>query len=126
MRQAAGDHRFGQALAAGDADALVVEEGAFALLGDEQFVDRRIVDQAGDDRAFALERDRDGELRNAVQEIGGAVERIDDPGMALVGAFAAAAFLAEEAVAGPRLGEFGIQRLLRRGGRRRTRNSPGP
>ena len=63
-------------------------------------------------RALALERDRDGELRNAVQEIGGAVERIDDPGVGLVGALALAAFLAEKAVAGPRLGQFGIQRLL--------------
>jgi len=49
-------------------------------------------------------------LRNAVQEVGGAVERIDDPGVRFVGAFAAAAFLAEEAVAGPRLGQFGIER----------------
>ena len=55
---------------------------------------------------FALERDGDREMRNAVQEIGGAVERIDDPAMGLVGAGASAAFLAEEAVFGPRLGEF--------------------
>ena len=59
----------------------------------------RIVDQAGDDRALALEPDRDGELRDAVQEIGGAVERIDDPAVGLVGAVARAAFLAEKAVA---------------------------
>ena len=47
-----------------------------------------------------------------MQEVGGAVERIDDPGMGLVGALVAAAFLAEEAVAGPRLGELGAQDLL--------------
>ena len=58
---------------------LVVEERALAFLGDEQLVGDRIVDEAGDDDAFALERDRDGEMRNAVQEVGGAVERIDDP-----------------------------------------------
>ena len=47
-----------------------------------------------------------------MQEIGGAVERIDDPGVGRVGAVVAAAFLAEEAVAGPRLGQLGAQRLL--------------
>ena len=50
-------------------------------------------------------------MRNAVQEIGGAVERIDDPAMALVGAGARAAFLAEKAVARPRLGEFRAQTI---------------
>ena len=97
---------------AGDAQPLVVEEGALAALGDEQLVGDRIVDQAGDDRALALERDRDRELRDAVQEVGGAVERIDDPGVGLVGALVPAAFLAEEAVARPRLGKFVAQRLL--------------
>ena len=56
--------------------------------------------------------DGNAELRNAVQEIGGAVERIDDPGVRLVGAFAAAAFLADEAVARTRLVEFRVERLL--------------
>ena len=112
MRQPAGDDRVGEPLAGGDPDPLFVEEGALAALGDEHLVVDRIVDEPGDHRALALERDRDGELRDAVQEIGGAVERIDDPAMGLVGALAHAAFLAEEAVAGPRLGQFGIQRLL--------------
>ena len=47
-----------------------------------------------------------------MQEVGGAVERIDDPGMALVGAFARATFLADEAVTGPRLGKVLVQHLL--------------
>ena len=47
-----------------------------------------------------------------MQEVGGAVERIDDPGVGLVGALVAAAFLAEEAVAGPRLAQLGAQHLL--------------
>ena len=51
-------------------------------------------------------------MRNAVQEIGGAVERIDDPAMGLVGAVARAAFLAEKAVARPRLGQFLAHDLL--------------
>ena len=51
-------------------------------------------------------------MRNAVQEVGGAVERIDDPAMALVGAGAGAAFLAEEAVFGPGLGQFLVNDLF--------------
>jgi hypothetical protein len=42
-------------------------------------------------------------LRDAVQEIRSAVERIDDPGVALVVAFAGTAFLADKAVTRPRL-----------------------
>ena len=41
-----------------------------------------------------------------MQEVGGAVERIDDPDIGLVGAFARSAFLADEAVARTRLGQF--------------------
>ena len=126
MRQAAGDHGVGKPLAAGDADALLVQEGALAALGDEHLVVGRIVDQAGDHRALALERDRNRELRNAVQEIGGAVERIDDPAVRLVGALALAAFLAEKAVTGPRLAQFGEQRLLGAAVGGRRRNWPGP
>ena len=51
-------------------------------------------------------------MRDAVQEIGGAVERIDDPAVGLVGAGVRAAFLAEEAVIGPRLGEVLAHDLL--------------
>ena len=90
----------------GDADAPVVEEGALAAFGDEQLVVGRIVGQAGNDRAVAFQRNRDRKVRNAVQEVGGAVERIDDPAMALVGAGMGAAFLAEETVIRPRLGKF--------------------
>ena len=112
MRQAAGDHAFIELPAPGDAQPLVVEEGALAALGDVEVVIGRIVDQARDHHAFALQADRDREMRNAVQEIGGAVERIDDPGVALVGAFARAAFLADETVARPRLGEILVQHFL--------------
>ncbi len=112
MRQPAGDDGLGEPLPSGDADALVVEESALAAFGDEQVVVGGIVDEAGDDRAVALERDRHREMRNAVQKIGRAVERIDDPAMGFVGAFVRAAFLAEEAVIGPRLGELFAHDLL--------------
>ena len=112
MRQAAGDHAFIELPAPGDAQPLVVEEGALAALGDVEFVVGGIVDHAGDDGALALQADRDREMRNAVQKIGSAVERIDDPGVALVGAFAGAAFLADKTVARPRLGEVRVEHFL--------------
>src|SRR5262245_54935078 len=94
------------ASASRDPDAMVVEEAAFALLGSEQIVGRWIVDDAGDDRAFALERQRDREVRNPVQEVHGAVERVDDPGVGGIGAGAPAAFLAEKAIARTRAVEL--------------------
>jgi 3'-phosphoadenosine 5'-phosphosulfate (PAPS) 3'-phosphatase len=45
-------------------------------------------------------------------EEGGTTEGTDDPGVGLVGALAMAAFLAEEAVARPGLGEVGEEHLL--------------
>src|ERR1700675_1004956 len=51
-------------------------------------------------------------MRDAVQEIGGAVERIDDPAMTLVGAGPGPAFFAEKAGGRPRLGQFLVDDLL--------------
>src|SRR4029450_7713035 len=91
---------------------LVVEEGALAALGGEKLVGDRIVDEPRDHRAFPLEPDRDRKVRNAVEEVQRAVERIDDPAVGLVAAFARAAFLAEKAVARPRMLELLAQDLL--------------
>ena len=63
---------------------------------------------------------------NTVQKIGGAIERIDDPGVGLVGAFAAAAFFAEKAIAAVWPSSIRRAASPRRGGRRPIRNSPGP
>ena len=51
-------------------------------------------------------------MRNAVQEVGGAVEGVHDPAMTPVGAGARTAFLAEKAVGRPRLGQFLVDDLL--------------
>ena len=102
----------GQRIAGRDAQAAVVHEGAAATLGDIELVHDRIVDHAGDDLALALQSQRNGEDRNAVQEIGGAIERIDDPAMGASRAVGGAGFLGQEAIARPRLGEFLDQRLL--------------
>ena len=51
-------------------------------------------------------------MRNAVQEVGGAVERVDIPGVAFVRTVDPAAFLADERVAGARSHQFVAQCLL--------------
>src|SRR5262249_35042614 len=102
-----------EALARGDAQPPVVEEGALAALGRVEFLGRRVVDEARHDGRVAFERNRDGELRDAVDKVGSAVERIDDPRVGLVAALVSPALLAEEAVAGPRLRKLGAQDLLR-------------
>ncbi len=119
MRQPAGDDRVGEALPSGDADPPVVEESALAALGDEQVVVGGVVGQRRDNRGIAFKRDGDRKVGDAVQEVGGAVERIDDPAMTFVGTGARAAFLAEEAVIRPRLWRVPGARFPRRGDRPR-------
>jgi hypothetical protein len=51
-------------------------------------------------------------MRDPVQEIGGAVERVDDPAMVRIAAFGRAAFLQENAVARAGPHQFGLQRAL--------------
>ena len=53
-RMAGGQRAIGQQLAAGDTYPLIVEVGALALFGVEQFVAQGIVDHTGDDFAFLL------------------------------------------------------------------------
>ncbi len=52
------------------------------------------------------------EMRNAVQEIGGAVQRIDHPEVGRIGAGLRALFLEQEAVVGARLAQLAQQNLL--------------
>jgi hypothetical protein len=98
--------------AGGDAQAAVVEEGARAALGDVELVVGGVVDDARHRHAVALEADGDGELGNAVEEVGGAVEGVDDPGVGGVGALDLAALLTDETVAGAGLHELGHDDLL--------------
>ena len=113
MWQPACDHGDGEAAPCRHPQPLVVEKGALAALGREQVVVGGIVDQPGHHGAFALERDRDREMRDAVHEVRGAVERVDHPGVGLVAAFEAAAFLTEEAIARTRRAQFVAQDFLR-------------
>ena len=91
------------ALRARDAQTMVIEIGALAALGPVKVAGGRVEDDAGGQNPFALQGDGNGEVRNGVQEIGGAVERVDDPAVGLVGAFDETAFLAEESITWPGL-----------------------
>ena len=116
-RDAGGEHRILQLAPGGDAQAPLVDEGADALLGPEHLIDRGGVDQAGRKFAAAIRQppfqpDADRPVRNAVQEVGGAVERIDHPAPRPVLRARGAGFLHQEGVAGTRLVQFLAQRLL--------------
>src|SRR5437867_12566043 len=52
-------------------------------------------------------------MRNPVQKVQRAVERVDDPAMRLVAAFACAAFFAQKAIPRPRMLELLAQDFLR-------------
>ncbi len=112
MGNPATEERLRQLDAPRHAQATVAAERPLPFLGNEHVVVRRVVNDAGHDLPLALERDRNGELRNRMQKIGRRVERIDMPGVTLVGAFDAAALLHDKAVAWTRLGEFRVEALL--------------
>src|SRR5690606_24276319 len=85
IRDAGGNQRFGQVTPSGHTQARVLQPGAAALLGPEGVVGDRLVDHARGDLAPALavqprllNRDRDREVRDAVEEVAGSVERVDD------------------------------------------------
>ena len=63
----------------GDANAFFVQIGAGALGGREQVVAHRIVDDGLRDDAAMREGDRDAVLGEAVDKVGGAIDRVDDP-----------------------------------------------
>ena len=91
-----------------DARNLGAEERALALLDPEQVVGDRVVGDAGDDPlALALQGDIDREVRDGVQEVGGAVQRVDNPDRGgRIGTFGDAAFFHLEAPVGACLCQF--------------------
>src|SRR5262249_27047284 len=63
------------------------------------------MNEPGGDLVLAQKRDRDRKDGEAMQEIGCPVERIDDPGVTLVGPADLAAFFEDKAIAGPCLAQ---------------------
>ncbi len=63
------------------------------------FIANRIVNNADNDFARETQRDRDAEMRNAVEIIHGAIERIDDP-LVFAGLVAHDSFLAVKRMLG--------------------------
>src|SRR4029077_9425908 len=59
--------------------AVIVEMCPGAAAGSEQLLAQRVVDYGVLETAAHLTGNRNGEYRKAVQEVGGAIERIDDP-----------------------------------------------
>ncbi|EEF93739.1 hypothetical protein CATMIT_01627, partial [Catenibacterium mitsuokai DSM 15897] len=103
-REAGDQHRAVQVLAVGDAHALFVELHAAAAAGGEQVVAQRIEDHAVGRLAVFAQRDRHAEMRDAVQVVAGAVERVDHPGVARLAE--RAVLFAEDGVVGRGAAEF--------------------
>ena len=78
---------------------LPLRRAPLSALGDEAFFFQRVEDYAELHAAATFVRDRNAELRIAVREVGGAVERIDNPSM-VASMRAGAAFLGEDRMGG--------------------------
>src|SRR5262245_23816225 len=99
-REAGPDERALERHLLAHADPASIELCAVAARGREQLLPHRIVDDAVLETAAVLDRDRDREDREPVQEVGRAVEGIDDPDELV--AAAASALLAEKTMVGMR------------------------
>ena len=86
--------------ARGHADAALVQAGAFAARGGVDVVALGGVNQRFLQYAFVQQGDGNGVLRVAVQVVGGAVQRVDNPFVFGASAAAAAAFFGADAVVG--------------------------
>jgi hypothetical protein len=92
--EASGDQRALDGARLADTHAVIVEMRAGAAAGGEQLLAHRVVDDRVLEAASDLAGDRHGEHREAVQEVGGTIERVDDPERIVRAA--RAAFLGEE------------------------------
>src|SRR5690606_3837333 len=110
---ASGSNGIREVAAVSNAQALTVSQpGASALFCRVELVHDRVVDYRSHDIVAALQRDGDGKERNSVEEIGGAVERVDDPGVLAVGAGNLAALFHQESIGRTRLAQLVIDDLL--------------
>ena len=73
------DERVLHFLAAANANLAIVERRAVATRGGEYFLGHRVIDRGGFHAPLDLYAHRHAKLRKTVQEVGRAVERIDNP-----------------------------------------------
>jgi len=113
MRNAAADDALGQIAPPRDAQAPLVQKSTAAALGREQLITHGIEYDARDWQAVLHDSDRDREQRNAVEEIGGAIQGINHPVVRSVGTFDRPALFHDEAEGGTGLGKFAIDHVFR-------------
>ncbi len=87
-------------------------ESARSALGNVEVVEDRIVDDAGNKLAFALEGQGYGKQRDTVEKVRSAVERIDNPPIDGVAAGDRSALLGDKSVGGTCFAQFGDQGLV--------------
>ena len=92
-RKTGSDQAILQLIALGHAQPVVVQKGAAPARGRKKLVAGRVVHDGLRDVAAMPQADRHGVLGKAVNEIGGAVERIDDPKVVRVASGSACARL---------------------------------
>ena len=97
VREAGGDQRAFQAARLADAHAAILQVRTAAASGAEDLPAHRVVHHRVFQPALDLAGDRDGKDREAVQEVGRAIQRIDDPYRVAV--TARATFLGKEGMA---------------------------
>ena len=97
FRKSDGDDGIGEGIAGTDADGAAVEGWDAAAEDGPGFVEHGVVDHSEDGFAVVAEGDGDAEVRDAVEEIDGAVDGVDDP-LPRGGLVAGGAFLAEDDV----------------------------
>src|SRR6185503_3774191 len=117
VRNSRPDHAVGKLAPGGHTQPRIVKPGAPALFGPETLVGQRLVDEPVADfraaiGASLLDRDRDGEMRNSVEEIGRSIERVDDPARLCWIALDRSTFLQQHAPIGPRIAKLLDNRLL--------------
>src|SRR5690606_28709866 len=79
VRDARRDDGISECSACSNPNTPVIQKRTLPLLRCIHLIRDGIVDQPGNKLTLTLEADRNGEQRNAMEEIRGAVERIDDP-----------------------------------------------
>ena len=98
--EAGGDQAVGEPDALGNAQAPVVEISTASARGSKQVIAGRVIDNRLLDATLDRQRNADAVNREAVNEVGGAVQRVDDPHeVGVFGAVLAARLFGQNAVA---------------------------